>query len=119
MTKAGERDPLFDERDAATDAIVDSPHPRRVIVAGPGTGKTTTFQKALVQRAGRGLALTFLRVLADDLAKALADEADANTFHGFAKHRMKVHTPAGLSSRFEIYPPLMTLEIGISACSGS
>ena len=106
----GRPDPLVAERDAATDAIVKSPHKRRVIVAGPGTGKTTTFKKALVQRGGRGLALTFLRVLADDLAGALADEADAITFHGYAKHRMKGHTPSGLTPQFEIYPPLLTLE---------
>lgn len=111
MSLAGPPDPLVVERDAATDAIVSSPHPRRVIVAGPGTGKTRTFRKALIQRGGRGLALTFLRKLADDLAISLATEADANTFHGFAKHRMKVHTPSGLTPRFEIYPPLLALEI--------
>lgn len=103
-------DPLVAQRDAATQAIVDSPHPLRVIVAGPGTGKTTVFERALIQRGGGGLALTFLRLLADDLRKSLADHADAYTFHGFAKHRMKVHTPAGLTPRFEIYPPLMSIE---------
>jgi superfamily II DNA or RNA helicase len=60
-------DPMVAARDAATDAVVNSPHHRRVIVAGPGTGKSTTFKKALKQRGGRGLALTFLRLLADDL----------------------------------------------------
>ncbi|MEI7745346.1 MAG: hypothetical protein WCK58_16545 [Chloroflexota bacterium] len=44
-------DPLIAARDAATSAIVNSPHPRRVVVAGPGTGK------ALAQRGGKGLAL--------------------------------------------------------------
>lgn len=104
-------DPIVAAREAATDAVVNSAHHRRVIVAGPGTGKSTTFRKALVQRGGRGLALTFLRLLADDLRKSLADCADGYTFHGFAKRQMKVHTPAGLSPRFEIYPPLVTIEM--------
>ena len=104
-------DPMVAARDAATDAVVNSPHHRRVIVAGPGTGKSTTFKKALKQRGGRGLALTFLRLLADDLRNSLVDHADGYTFHGFAKRQMKVHTPAGLSTRFEIYPPLVTLEM--------
>lgn len=108
---AGAVDPMVAARDAATDVVVTSPHRRRVIVAGPGTGKSTTFKKALEQRGGRGLALTFLRLLADDLRKSLADDADGYTFHGFAKRQMKVHTPAGLSPQFEIYPPLVTIEM--------
>lgn len=104
-------DPMIAAREAATTAVVNSTHRRRVIVAGPGTGKSTTFKKALEQRGGRGLALTFLRLLADDLRKSLAEYADGYTFHGFAKRQMKVHTPDGLSTHFEIYPPLVTLEM--------
>jgi superfamily I DNA/RNA helicase len=111
LEPAAAPDPMIAARDAATDEVVNSPHRRRVIVAGPGTGKSTTFKKALVQRGGRGLALTFLRLLADDLRKSLIDCADGYTFHGFAKRQMKVHTPAGLSAHFEIYPPLVTLEM--------
>lgn len=104
-------DPMVAARDAATDVVVNSPHRRRVVVAGPGTGKSTTFRKALVQRGGRGLALTFLRLLAEDLKTSLADQADGYTFHGFAKRQMKVHPPDGLSPDFEIYPPLVTIEM--------
>lgn len=107
----GEPDPLVAARDAATRAIVDSSHRRRVVVAGPGTGKTTTFRMALEQRGARGVALTFLRLLANDLRHSLADHADGYTFHGFAKRLMKVHTPEGLSPGFEIYPPLATIQM--------
>lgn len=48
MTEAAP-DPLWLERAAATDEIVNSNHARRVVVAGPGTGKTTTFKKALAR----------------------------------------------------------------------
>jgi superfamily I DNA/RNA helicase len=104
-------DPLEDERNAYTEAIVRSPHRRRVIVAGPGTGKSHTFKQALRQRGSGGLALTFLRRLARDLEKALAGEADSYTFHGFAKYRMKLTTPDGLTTGYSIYPPLMEIAV--------
>ena len=103
-------DPMIARRDGATQAIVSSPHHCRVVVAGPGTGKTFTFKKALEQRGGRGLALTFLRLLGEDLKASLASQADAFTFHGFARYRMKAHTPSGLTSAYELYPSLATLE---------
>lgn len=49
------------------DAIVESSAEKRLIVAGPGTGKTYTFEKALSKAitgsgtAQRGLSLTFIR----------------------------------------------------------
>jgi superfamily II DNA or RNA helicase len=57
----------------ATEAVVNSGADKRLIVAGPGTGKTYTFKKALAKaivdsgRADKGLALTFIRNLVADL----------------------------------------------------
>jgi hypothetical protein len=68
------------ERRAALDAILDSDARKKLIVAGPGTGKTYTF-KAALERAGGGVALTFIRALVRDLRIALAETAEiVNTF---------------------------------------
>jgi superfamily I DNA/RNA helicase len=98
------------EREAAMRAIVDSTHPRRVIVSGPGTGKTTTFEGALLARGGNGLALTFLRTLADDLEAKLRHCATGSTFHAYAKRMVHSLAPEGLTSRFSLYPALPVLE---------
>jgi superfamily I DNA/RNA helicase len=93
------------ERRAAVDAILDSNASRKLIVAGPGTGKTYTF-KAALERAGGGVALTFIRALVRDLRVALADTAEiVNTFHGFAKHLLHSH-PYGVGGDFWYCPAL-------------
>lgn len=98
------------DRAEATRAVVDSPHRRRVIVAGPGTGKTTAFEAALVARGANGIALTFLRTLADELEEKLRHCATGSTFHAYAKRMVHNLSPAGLTSRFSLYPALTTLE---------
>ena len=47
---------LVQERVAATDAIVNSAARNKLVVAGPGTGKTFTFNQALKAVEGKGLA---------------------------------------------------------------
>lgn len=102
------------DREAATRAVVDSGHPRRVIVAGPGTGKTTAFEAALVAalvaKGGNGLALTFLRTLADELEEKLKHCATGSTFHAYAKSMVHSLSPDGLTARFSLYPALPILE---------
>lgn len=104
---------IADERTAASDAIVNSGSEKRLIVAGPGTGKTHTFKQALAKAiadspiAEKGLALTFIRNLVDDLSDALSDVADVFTFHGFCKHQMHRHPVAGLREGWDYYPPLI------------
>ena len=56
---------LAAERDRGVQLIVDSPAAKRLIVASLGTGKTYVFHKALAASNGRGLALTFIKNLAD------------------------------------------------------
>ena len=85
-----------------SDAIVNSDSEKRLIVAGPGSGKTYTFKLALSKaisdsgNAEKGLALTFIRNLVADLSDALSEVADVFTFHGFCKHQMHRHPVAGL-----------------------
>ncbi len=82
--------------DDAQRAVVDHPHGPLLVLAGPGTGKTTTLVEAVVARVERGLApervlvLTFSRKAADELrARVTArlgrtvTEPSAWTFHAF------------------------------------
>lgn len=105
MSRDQEHERIAAERDAALEAILDSTATRKLIVAGPGTGKTHTFDAAL-QRAGGGVALTFIRALVRDLRVALAETAEiVNTFHGFAKHLLHSH-PYSVTADFWYCPAL-------------
>lgn len=108
----GERNRLEQQaqrRSEATAAIIDSSAEKKLVVAGPGTGKTHTFKEALHACGGRGLALTFIRNLVADLSEALGDLADVFTFHGFCKHQIHRHPVAGLQEGWDYYPPLLDL----------
>jgi len=48
---------MEEERTAASRAIVESASRKRLVVAGPGTGKTFTFKQALTAAGGKGLAI--------------------------------------------------------------
>lgn len=83
---------------------------RKLIVAGPGTGKTHTFREVLAQ-APIGLAMTFIKALHADMEVKLGKGAtpqlaDAYTFHGFCKNLMHGLPLEGLTSSFDYYPPL-------------
>jgi superfamily I DNA/RNA helicase len=97
-----------DRADALAE-ILASGADKKLVVAGPGTGKTHTFREALLACGGRGLAITFIRNLVADLSDALADVADVFTFHGFCKHQIHRHPVAGLQEGWDYYPPLLEL----------
>jgi superfamily I DNA/RNA helicase len=110
-TSAFER--LRRERTEATNRILESTEHRKLIVAGPGTGKTYTFKKAL-ERVGanevnQGLGLTFIRNLVADLEDALQGLAHVFTFHGFCTHLMHRLSFTGLSATVDFYPELPTI----------
>ena len=66
--------------------ILDSPSKRKLIVAGPGTGKTFTFGRVIEKaEGGEHLALTFIRKLVSDMQAELQDLAEAKTFHAYCK----------------------------------
>lgn len=68
------------------DAILSSESPRKLIVAGPGTGKTYTFDQ-LLRKLGEGqyLALTFIRKLVNEMEAELGYLAEVKTFHAYCK----------------------------------
>ena len=106
---------IKERRAKASQAILASGAAKKLIVAGPGTGKSFTFRGALkqaTQAAGanvRGLALTFIRNLVAGLAKDLGDVAEVYTFHGFCKRQMHSHAMDGLNAQWVYYPPLFML----------
>jgi superfamily I DNA/RNA helicase len=99
-------------RGRATAAIVESAAHKRLVVAGPGTGKSFTFKEALADAIdaageGTGLALTFIRNLVADLKTDLGLLATVTTFHGYCKHLMHQHL--GGLQRADLYPFLPEL----------
>jgi superfamily I DNA/RNA helicase len=99
---------------AIVDGIVGSQAPRKVIVAGPGTGKTTLFRKILQVRdhpRDNRLILTFINNLKVELDEALGELARVLTFHGYCRHLLhsRPQLRIGLSETFHYYPPLPSL----------
>jgi superfamily I DNA/RNA helicase len=111
-----------EERRAATsDRIAHSTARRRLIVAGPGTGKTHNFRRALQAVGGGGLALTFIRALAGELARDIGELAQVNTFHGYCKHLAYRLPLEGLGRGLDYYPPLLILiaeDLRFLGCEG-
>lgn len=97
---------MREERDRFTREILESDADKKVIVAGPGTGKTYTFELALERAGGEGLALTFVRNLVADLESSLGELAEARTFHGYCKLLLFSNPPRGLEHPINFYPPL-------------
>lgn len=74
--------------------IIGSESRRKLIVAGPGTGKTYTIGRLLRRRVpGSMLALTFIRNLVADMAEEFGDIAEVKTFHAYCK--MLLHKSQG------------------------
>ncbi len=105
---------LEEKRRAAVEAILRSSSRKRVIVAGPGTGKTSLFRELLEQRkAGkdRSLILTFINNLKDELERDLGHLAQVFTFHGYCRHLLHriAELRHGLSEDFRYFPALVTI----------
>jgi len=73
------------ERDRCFQEILNSTSPKKVIVAGPGTGKSFTFGQLLRQARGNKLAMTFIRKLVTDMESKLVGIAEVKTFHAYCK----------------------------------
>jgi superfamily I DNA/RNA helicase len=74
------------ELKAAIDAVVHSPSPKKLVLAGPGTGKTTLFKLILESSPGtpdKRIVLTFINNLKNDLEADLGHLAHAHTLHSF------------------------------------
>ena len=95
--------------DEQQQAVVDHAGGPLLVLAGPGTGKTTTLVEAIVRRIEDGadpsrvLALTFSRKAAEQLrdrvtarlGRTLSTQL-SSTFHSFAYGLVRLHAPAEL-----------------------
>jgi superfamily I DNA/RNA helicase len=74
------------ERVSSLKLVLASKNPKKVIVAGAGTGKTHTFRELLNAQAGKEkLAITFIRKLQREMETALGESVTTRTFHSFCK----------------------------------
>lgn len=71
------------ERQKHVGSIINSPSKKKIVVGGPGTGKTYLFKKILDGK-NKTLTLTFVRSLVEDLSLELCGISDVKTLHSFA-----------------------------------
>jgi hypothetical protein len=86
------------------EAVLSSDAPKKVIVAGPGTGKSYTFGKVLERVNGKVLVLSFLGNLVADLEKDLGDRATVRTFHGFCAGLLHGMDVPGVTRDVDYFP---------------
>lgn len=102
------------ELKAVVEKVLRSPSRKKLVVAGPGTGKTTLFRQMLELAGGepnRRIVLTFINTLKEDLANDLAGLAQVFTLHSYCLgllHRDPT-LRAPLSSSFRCCPGLANL----------
>ena len=92
------------ERKECADAVIQSSAKRKIVVAGPGTGKTYLFKKILEGKKNT-LTLTFVNALVEDLSLELCGLSDVKTLHSYA---YGVVREAGKSQnkRIKVFPKL-------------
>jgi hypothetical protein len=76
------------ERDQYIQKVLSSCSAKKVVVAGPGTGKTYLFKKIL-EGKGKSLTLTFVNTLVEDLSLELHGLSEVRTLHSFARSLLK------------------------------
>jgi superfamily I DNA/RNA helicase len=75
------------DRQERINAILRSPGEKKIVVAGPGTGKTFIFKEILAGKTNT-LILTFVNSLVEDLSLELCAMSEVKTLHGFARSVM-------------------------------
>ena len=76
------------ERDLHVGKVLQSKARKKVVVAGPGTGKTYLF-KTILKDKPNSLTLTFVNALVEDLSLELNGLSQVRTLHGFARNLLK------------------------------
>lgn len=83
------------EREKHVDAVVNAQSSKKIVVAGPGTGKTFLF-KSILKGKKKTLTLTFINALVADLSLELFGISDVKTLHGFARSQLAKTTSKGI-----------------------
>lgn len=65
--------------------ILRCPSRKRIVVAGPGTGKTSLFKQILEGEKKDAITLTFINSLVEDLSLELFGLSEVRTLHGYAR----------------------------------
>ena len=89
------------ERDSYVKEILSSKSDKKVVVAGPGTGKTYLFKEILKGKKNT-LTLSFVNALVADLALELYGLSEVKTLHSFGRSILG-HL---LQNKIDIYPKL-------------
>lgn len=102
------------ELKAAIDAVLLSTARKKLVIAGPGTGKTTLFKELLIRAPGdpdQRIVLTFINNLKNDLERDLAGLAKVYTLHTYCIGLLYRYPSlrTGLSSEFSVCPGLASL----------
>src|ERR1700674_3174326 len=98
----------------AIDKILGSKSLKKLIVAGPGAGKTTLFKLLLESTPGdekSRLVLTFINNLKDDLEPDLSGLATVFTLHGYCQSLLRRNAGLrdGLTGSFRCLPGMASL----------
>jgi superfamily I DNA/RNA helicase len=98
----------------AVERVLASTSRKKLVVAGPGAGKTTLFRKLLEKANGNAkqrLVLTFINNLKADLDRSLGDVAEVFTLHGYCQHLLHRNAGlrGGLTADFVCNPGLVSL----------
>jgi superfamily I DNA/RNA helicase len=88
------------EREKYVDAVLSSISNNKIVVGGPGTGKTYLFKK-LLEGKKNSLTLTFINHLVEDLSLELCGLSEVRTLHSFAHSVLSRH-----SKGIKIFPDL-------------
>ena len=90
---------MKEDRQKDVDVILNDPSDKKIVVAGPGTGKSHLFKELIKKEKEKRkkddldvLAITFIGKLKDSLADDLCGLADTRTLHSFAREQFLNHT---------------------------
>ncbi len=89
------------DRQENVDAIVRARAARKLVVGGPGTGKTFLFKTVLGGKSDT-LTLTFVNALVRDLARELFGVSEVKTLHAFARGQLARAT----GKKVRVFPKL-------------
>ncbi len=89
------------EREKIVNKILKSPSKKKIVVGGPGTGKTYLFERILSKKS-KSLTLTFVNALVEDLSLELCGLTTVKTLHSYAQNEL---SRLG-GSKVKIYPKL-------------
>lgn len=92
------------ERQRHVDAVLDSRARHKVVVAGPGTGKSHLFKQILKDKK-TPLTLSFINTLVADLALDLCGLSEVKTLHSFARGALA----AAIGAPVDVFPKLSTV----------